>query len=139
MNIAIRYDSKTGNTEKLAYAIGEEVGVKPERTDAPLTEKADILFLGSSVYAAGVSSEIKSFIDMLSGENVGRVYCFGTAALLPSSYPQVFRLLRAKGIDVAQDEFHCRGSFKFLHKGKPDSGDIENVKRFAARAAGESK
>ena len=31
MKIAIRYYSKTGNTEKLAEAIGEAIGVAPKR------------------------------------------------------------------------------------------------------------
>ena len=54
MKVEVRYFTRTGNTKKLADAISEALGVKAETVDAPLSEKADILFLGSSVYAAGV-------------------------------------------------------------------------------------
>ena len=47
MKIAIRYYSKTGNTEKLAEAIGEAIGVAPKTIDEPLNEDVDILFLGN--------------------------------------------------------------------------------------------
>ncbi|MBR1585371.1 MAG: flavodoxin [Clostridia bacterium] len=137
MTIAIRYDSKTGNTKKLADAIAQAVGAPACLVDQPLTEKADVLFLGSSVYAAGASEEIKRFIAGLDAGKVGAVACFSTAALLPSTYGQVSRLLKEKGIRVLQDEFHCRGQFHFMHKGKPDEEDLKAAAAFARRVTGD--
>ena len=62
MKIAIRYYTKTGNTKKLAEAIGNEINVEAKTVDEPLTEDVDILFLGSAVYAAGIDQKIKDFI-----------------------------------------------------------------------------
>ena len=62
MKIAIRYYTKTGHTKKLAEAIGKELGVEAKTIDTPLEEKVDILFLGSSVYAAHLAGPVKSFI-----------------------------------------------------------------------------
>ena len=137
MKIAVVYDSMTGNTKKLAQAIADALGVQARNTDEKLTGPVDLLFLGSSVYAAGASEKIKRFIAGLDKEQVKSVACFSTAALLPSTYKQVSRLLRDKGIDVKTDEFHCRGQFHFMHKGKPDENDLKQAADFARRVAGE--
>lgn len=87
-----------------------------ETVDVPLDGYIDILFLGSAVYAAGVDIKIKNFINDLDASKVGRVVNFSTAALLPSTYSQISKLLLAKGIPLDTHEFHCRGRFKFIHK-----------------------
>lgn len=132
MKIAIRYYSRGGNTEKLAKAISEAIGVEALTTDAPLTEDVDILFLGSSVYAYGVDDNIKTFIANI-GVNVGKVVNFSTAALVKSTYKQVGKLLEEKGIPQAKEEFYCRGSFGPMHKGKPDADDIMACQEFARK------
>ena len=137
MMIAVRYDSKTGNTKRLADAIASALGVRAEMVDIPLPGKVDVLFLGSAVYAAGVSQDVRDFINHLSAEQVGAVACFSTAALLPSTFAQVSRLLRARGINVLEKEFHCRGQFHFMHKGKPDDEDLARARQFAKSSAGE--
>ena len=37
------------------------------------------------------------------------------------------------GIPIDEREFHCKGSFMGMNKGKTDQGDIENVKKFAKK------
>ncbi len=132
MKTAIRYYSRGGNTEKLAKAISEAIGVEALTTDVPLTEDVDILFLGSSVYAYGVDDNIKSFIANI-GVNVGKVVNFSTAALVKSTYKQVGKLLEEKGIPQAKEEFYCRGSFGPMHKGRPDADDLKAAKEFAEK------
>ena len=137
MKYAIRYYTKSGNTRKLAKAIEEVLGVKAKRVDTPLEEHVDILFLGSSVYAAGVDEEMKKFIRTLSPEKVGRVINFSTAALLPSTYKQVSKLLAEVNVPIAKEEFHCRGKFLSMHKNHPDETDLENLKKFVREVAHE--
>lgn len=134
MTTAIRYYTQTGNTKKLADAIAETVGVRAEDVSVPLEGYTDILFLGSSVYAAGIDPKVKEFIRTLKPENVGRVVCFSTAALLPSTYKQVSGLLKKQGVAVSDKEFHCRGRFLQVHKDRPNAQDIKAVKKFAAEA-----
>ena len=130
MKIAIRYYTKTGNTKKLAEAISAAVGAEAMDVTVPLSEDVDVLFLGSSVYAAGVDEEIKRFIGSINVK-VGKVVNFSTAALLPSTYKQVKKLAEQKGLVMAAEEFHCRGSFQFMHKGKPDADDCAEAAKFA--------
>lgn len=131
MKIAVRYYTKTGNTKKLADAIAAATGAEAVKVTFPLEEDVDVLFLGSSVYAAGVDSAVKDFISGIK-MNVGQVVNFSTAALLPSTYKQVKKLVEAKGIAMSDKEFHCRGAFQFMHKGKPDAADCDEAAKFAA-------
>ncbi len=132
MKIEIRYYTKTGNTKKLAEAIGSAINVEPKTVDEPLTEDIDILFLGSAVYGAGISGEIKKFIANID-VNVGQIVNFSSAALIESTYKQVKGEVEAKGIKMSEDEFHCRGAFKFVHRGHPNEEDLKNAQEFAKR------
>ena len=132
MNIAIRYYTKTGNTKKLAEALSEAVGVEALTVDSPLTDDVDILFLGSAVYAAGVDSEIKKFIESIN-VNVGKIVNFSSAALIESTYKQVKKIAEDNNITMAEEEFHCRGAFKFVHRGHPNDEDVKNLVEFAKK------
>ena len=132
MKYAIRYFTRSGNTEKLAKAIEEAIGVEAKTTDNKLEEDIDILFLGSSVYAYGVDDSIKNFIKGINVQ-VGKVVNFSTAALIKSTYKQVKKLLDEKNIPMDKEEFYCKGSFGPVHKGKPDEKDLEAVKEFARK------
>ena len=132
MKIAIRYYTKTGNTKKLAEAIGSAINVEAKTVDEPLTEDVDILFLGSVVYAAGIDERVKEFIENID-VNVGKVVNFSSAALIESTYSQVKKQVEQKGLKMSEDEFHCRGAFKFVHRGHPDETDLKNAQEFAKR------
>ncbi|MCR4695043.1 MAG: flavodoxin [Pseudobutyrivibrio sp.] len=136
MNSAVRYYSQTGNTRKLADAIAEVAGVTAATTSSPVTDDTDVLFLGASVYWAGIDSEVKKFIASLDPKRVQKVVVFSTSALAERAFPSIEKLLKARGIAVSQDNFYCRGEFKFMHKGKPDAADIAEVKAFAKKVLG---
>ncbi|MBQ1505796.1 MAG: flavodoxin family protein [Erysipelotrichales bacterium] len=62
MKIAVRYYTKTGNTKRLAEALAKELGVKALPVTEPITEPADILFLGNSYYAFSIDPEVRNFV-----------------------------------------------------------------------------
>ncbi len=130
MTTAIRYYTRSGNTQKLAFAIAEAIGGEAKDVSAPLEEKTDILFLGSSVYAAGVDEAVKKFIAD-NRDKIGKIVNFSTAALISSTYSQIKKLAEECGVQIADEEFHCRGSFKFMHKGRPNAQDIAQAADFA--------
>lgn len=130
MKIAIRYYTKTGNTKKLAEALGEAINVEALTVDNQLTEDVDILFLGSAVYAAGVDPKIKEFIENID-VNVEKIVNFSSAALIESTYKQVKKIAEENNITMAPEEFHCRGAFKFVHRGRPNDDDIRDLINFA--------
>ncbi len=66
----------------------------------------------------------------MDGSKVKNVICFSSAAILPSSYVQVRGLLEKQQITVDKREFHCRGQFKILHRGRPNQSDLELLRKF---------
>lgn len=129
MKVAVRYYTKSGNTKKLADKIARTANIEAKSISEKLTEDIDILFLGSSVYAAGVDYEVKEFINAIDVK-VGKVINFSTAAILRSSYTQVKKLIEKKGITMSEKEFHCKGAFGVMHKGKPNEKDLDDVVQF---------
>lgn len=130
MKAAVRYYSKTGNTKKLAEAIASAIGVTAKGVDQLLEEDVDILFICNSVYWAGIDGKVKDFLKTPGG-NIGKLVNVSTAAMIESTYKQMKSLAAESGIPLDEREFHCRGSFTAMHKGKPDQNDIESVKKFA--------
>ena len=131
MKAAVRYYTKTGNTKKLAQAVADAVGAEALPISVPVTERVDILFLGNSYYAFSIDPEVRSFVSSLDKELVGRIVNFGSAALLNSTYKKVKAEAEKVGIPMVEREFHCRGEFKGLHKGRPNAEDLAAAADFA--------
>ncbi len=132
MKYAVRFYTKTGNTKRLAEAIAKELGVEALPLSSPVTEPVDILFLGNSYYAFNIDPEVRAFVASLSKDKVGKIVNFGSAALLNSTYKKVKAEADKVGIPMDEKEFHCKGEFKMLHKGKPDAEDLSAAAEFAA-------
>ena len=131
MKFAVRYYTKTGNTKKLAQAIAEALGVPALPISAPVTEPVDILLLGNSYYAFTIDPEVRAFVRALDPHMVGRIANFGTAALLNSTYKKVKAEAERVGIPMVEREFHCRGEFKGMHRGRPNAEDLKAAADFA--------
>ena len=136
MRIAVRYYTKTGNTKRLAEALAEAVGVEALAIDTPITEPVDILFLGNSYYAFSIDPEVRAFVRSLDKEKVGKIVNFGSAAMLNSTYKKVKAEADKLGIPMDQREFHCKGEFKGIHKGRPNEEDLKAVADFARSIVG---
>lgn len=134
MNLAIRYYTRSGNTEKLANAIGDALSIPSVSIETPLTEKVDILFLGCSYYAFDMDVKVKAFLKD-NKDMIGSIACFGTSAMMKSMKKPMRKVLDELGITLLEEEFHCHGSFGPVHKGKPDEKDLKAAQKFAANLA----
>lgn len=130
MKIGVRFYTRSGNTEKLAEAVAKSVSVEARDVTVPLTDKVDILFLGCSYYAFDVDEAVKQFI-MENKEKIGKIVCFGTSAMMKSMKKPISKVADTVGVAVAEEEFHCRGSFGPMHKGRPNANDLEEAAAFA--------
>ena len=126
MDTLFRYHKR--NTKRLAEAVAEAVGVQALLISEPVTEQTDILFLGNSYYAFSIDPEVRSFIRTLSSDKVGCIVNFGSAAMLNSTWKKVKAEADKVGIKMDQREFHCRGEFKGVHKGRPNEDDLKAAK-----------
>lgn len=131
MKAAVRYYTKTGNTKRMAEAIGRALGVEALPLSAPVDEPVDVLFLGNSYYAFSIDPEVRDYIRALDKDKVGRIVNFGSAAMLNSTWKKVKAEADKAGIPMDEREFHCRGEFKGLHKGRPNAMDLEAAAAFA--------
>ncbi|MBQ7523072.1 MAG: flavodoxin [Oscillospiraceae bacterium] len=135
MKTAIRYYTKTGNTKRLAEAMGAALGIAALPLDAPIDEPVDLLLLGNSYYAFSIDPAVRNFIRSLDKTKVGKIVNFGSAAMLNSTYKKVKAEADAVGIPMDEREFHCRGEFKGIHKGRPNADDLRAAAEFAQAIA----
>ena len=131
MKAAVRYYTKTGNTKRLAEAVAEAVGAEALPISVPVEESVDILFLGNSYYAFSIDPEVRKFVSSLDKNKVGKIVNFGSAAMLNSTWKKVKAEADKVGISMDEREFHCKGEFKGIHKGKPDEKDMKAAAEFA--------
>ena len=131
MKIAIRYYTKTGNTKRLAEAVAKAAGVEAYPISMPVSEPVDILFLGNSYYAFTIDPEIRAFIRSLDKNKIGTIVNFGSAAMMNSTWKKVKAEADKVGIPMDEHEFHCKGEFKGIHKGRPNEEDLKAAGEFA--------
>ena len=131
MKTAVRYYTKTGNTKKLAEAVAKALGVEALPISAPIEEAVDVLFLGNSYYAFSIDPEVRDFVRSLDKSKVGKIVNFGSAAMLNSTYKKVKAEADKVGIPMDEREFHCKGEFKGVHKGRPNAEDLAAAAAFA--------
>ncbi len=131
MNIKVRYQSRSGNTKKVAEAIAQEVDVTACAVSSDrITEDTDILFLGGAVYAGKIDDALKIFVEGLDS-HVKRVAVFSTSFRGQSAYPEVKKILEPKGIVVSEQTFLCKGKFFVFVRKHPDREDLQAAKKFA--------
>ena len=133
MKIAVRYYTKTGNTKRLAEAVAKAVNAEALPISTPIDEPVDILFLGNSYYAFTIDPEVRQFVASLERKKVRKIVNFGSAAMMNSTYKKVKAVADKAGIPMDKREFHCKGQFKGMHKGKPDEIDLKAAAEFARR------
>ena len=90
------------------------------------------MFLGSSYYAFDVDEAVKTFI-LENKEKIGKIVCFGTSAMIGSTQKQVRKVAHEVDVTVAEAEFHCRGTFGPMPKGRPNESDLKNAVEFAKK------
>ena len=131
MKIAVRYYTKTGNTKRLAEAVAGALGVEALPISEPVSEAVDLLLLGNSYYAFNIDPNVRAFLQTLDKNKIGRIVNFGSAAMLNSTWKKVKAEADKVGIPMLEREFHCRGEFKGIHKGRPNEEDLAAAAEFA--------
>ena len=85
----------------------------------------------NSYYAFNIDPEVKAFVASLEKEKIGKIVNFGSAAMLNSTYKKVKAEADKVGVPMDDKEFHCKGEFKGIHKGRPNDSDIADAVQFA--------
>jgi NAD(P)H dehydrogenase (quinone) len=148
--VLVVYDSRTGNTEKMAYAVAE--GVKKVQGAKAVVKKvdqatnkdlvnADGIIIGSPTYYGQMSGKMKTFIDdsveihgKLSGK-VGAAFTSsgGTASGAETTLLSILKALLVHGMIIQgrHDDKH----YGAAAVGKPDEEAIESCRGIGERTA----
>lgn len=131
MKVEIVYKSKR-NTKKIADAIGKALKIMPvEITETTKVENADILFLGSGIYAGDVPKEVKDFVKTLTSTNVKKVVLFTTSGGGDDQTEQLKEVIRSQGLTLEERTFCCKGQmFLFMNRSFPRDVDLQNAVSF---------
>ena len=108
MKIAVRYQSRGGNTKAIAETIAKAAGVKAEAIDTPLAESVDILFVGGAIYAFGMDESLKKYLQDLDTQGVKSVAAFSTGGMM-SIAKKIVAATEKKGIAVCERTLSIKG------------------------------
>ena len=136
MRIAVRYQSWSGNTRKVAEAIARKSGVvaKPLDPAEKFPPGIDLLFVGGGVYADNPSKKVTGMLSELTAEQVSCLAFFYTAVRAKAKAPDKLRsAVKDSSISIVDDAFHCFGKFLLFKRDQPDSNDLAQAESFAKR------
>lgn len=132
MTAEVFYYSRSGNTKKLAEAVAGALGVSANEIteNSELSEKTDVVYVGSSLYAGSPDKSVYDFIEK-NAEKIGTLAVFGSSASGNSTYKKLKAFAEARGIHVFEKFYNCPGHFLFMHKDRPDENDLKGIAQFA--------
>jgi flavodoxin len=102
MKIAVRYQSRGGNTKAVAEIIAAAAGVKAEPITTPLGEPVDVLFVGGGVYKWDIDSLLKEYLGSLDPADVGTVAAYSTAGGMDGA-KRIIAILKERGVNVCDE------------------------------------
>lgn len=128
MTLAVRYYSRSGNTKAVADAVAKAVGVEAisvDSAEASIETPVDVLFVGGALYAYGIDSNLRTYLDSLDGSLVGKAVVFSTSWVSKHAIELIREALAEKGISVAEETLYFRG--------KPNKSQLEEAEKFARK------
>lgn len=135
MKIRVMYHSRSGNTKKLAEAIGKAVGVVEEAVPpAYPPENVNLLFLGTGIYYGDIDTKLKEYVRTLNPKRVKYAAVFGTMGNQDKGVKALQELLKTQGIIVLDEAYVCRGkTMIFFNRKNPTEKEISDAAEFAKR------
>lgn len=102
MTIAVRYQSKGGNTKAVAEIIASELYTKAYSIDTPISENVDILYIGGGVYGWRADTKLLDYINQLDPQKVKKIVAFSTSGSMTVTNKQIQRQATLRNIPVAE-------------------------------------
>lgn len=143
MNPVIIYSTKTGNTEKVAVEIAQELNcqainlsTKPDFSTISLND-FDFVFLGTWIRGGEPSPDVISFLKQLNLKDSNRQFALfmtwaggGKSDVL--AFNRVKQLLEAKNQKLHNSYFICFGkTFGLVKRGHPEAQDLAEARKWA--------
>ena len=147
LNPVVIYSTKSGNTEKVALEITEElkckvIKISGESDFSKISFKDfDLVFIGTWVRGGEPCPDMRSFLKQLNLEDSNRQFALfmtwaggGKSDVL--TFNRVKQLLEAKNQRLLDDYYKCLGkTFGFARRGHPDTQDLAEARNWARKTA----
>ncbi|MGN0395714.1 MAG: flavodoxin family protein [Coprococcus sp.] len=135
MKIAVRFQSRGGNTKAVAEIIAKKAGVKAETVEVAVDEYVDVLFVGGGVYMGKMDESLYNFLSELNSDNIGQIVCFSSTGTMDTTLRQIKAISSQKGILVNERKLlipmFLRGHSSLgFHGGKLTGRQISKIERF---------
>lgn len=135
MNAVVSYYSKTGHSKKIAGAIANQLKIPMTdlRNELPLNneEALDILFILGGLYGGKSAPEMLEAVRRIKPSAVKQVVLMTSCMNPEGRQDEVRHTFLDQGVDVAAEEFNCRGGFLFFSRKHPNQDDISAAVDFA--------
>ncbi len=129
MNPSILYATMTGNSRKIAEAIGVRLGATPQNVAESLAPMVtDTLVIIGGIYGGKSRKELTDFIKSLDSAKATRAVVVTTsgAGRKRTAPAEVVGLLKNKGITVL-GELNVRGKAFIFPTGHPNEADLKEA------------
>jgi flavodoxin len=134
MNKSLVYLSRTGHSKRIAEAIAAELQIPAQDVrDCPRLSGVDLLFVVGGIYGGRSDPRMVEYVQKLDSSMVKRVVLVTSCASRRNKQDMIRNVLLRNGIQVAPDEFICRGNFLFLGAGHPNRRDIDDAISFVRK------
>lgn len=135
MKTALIFRSMTGHSKKIAKAISSETGIEAQDIKSkPELNNVDLLFIAGGIYSGKSLPEAVEYIKKLTPAQVKKAVLITSSTSDKKGQDELRQILTSNGIEVASEEYRCRGNFLFIKLGHPDkkeiAGAVEFVKNF---------
>jgi flavodoxin len=151
MNSVIIYSTKSGNTEKVALEISQELNcnaikISRETDFSTISIKDfDLMVIGTWIRGGEPSPDMIRFLKQLSLEDSNRQFALfmtwaggGKSDVL--AFNRVKQLLEVKHQRLLDDCFKCLGkTFGITRRGHPNAQDLFNARKWAKNLVKEPK
>ncbi|GLC80703.1 flavodoxin domain-containing protein [Lacrimispora brassicae] len=127
MNTSVFYATATGNSRKIAEAIGSKLKVKSHNImESPSQYTTDTLVIVGGIYFGKNKKELKNFVNSLNPVTVKRAVVVTTSGAGQSrTIPaEIVDLLESKNITVL-GELGVRGKALIFPTGHPSEADLK--------------
>jgi flavodoxin len=151
MNALVVYYSKSGNTEKLAFAVGTGIGVKPRRIEE-ITPSGisgyDLIVFGSPVHGSKPAAPMMDFISRLPRMDGKKAAVFCTKSLFgdKTTLAAMQQALEAKGMKVLGGIYAIGwsrfvGNFgpRIFHRGHPSAEELKRAEEWGKAVAAKAQ
>ncbi|MEA3378288.1 MAG: flavodoxin family protein [Nanoarchaeota archaeon] len=137
MKCLVIYDSVTGNTKKIADAIGNTINCKVVKIDLFTSDKTyDLIFVGTPVHGAYPTKKVRKALERINC-NCALFCTYGAPFFGYLTAKKCLRKMESLAKGKVLETFACKGMHHLLHlsKGHPNKEDLTKARKFAKKAA----